>query len=145
MVKNFSGVFELYKYSEQGGGQKTTSKLKIVFEKKYTLEEEIELIKIGRKVQCRVNITPQSPEGKARKSMSGIFETLDFGIHTVRRSDNLQFILLKDYSKDDEILCASMHHDDCQIDLETIEQELNFEEKDNAEEFETEEETLLEE
>lgn len=127
MGKIYEGIFELASIDVKPSG-KGGNILKLVFEIPQDIEEEIKLIPL-RSNNVKATITQEVVENeKNRITIEDEFFLYEVRV-TPHKSDILRFSLHQEHTKAKEIKIVPLRNDNCKVFLQSIEQELDFEEE----------------
>lgn len=126
MDKTFEGIFELFEL--QVRRLRNGNKLRLVFESAEDIETEKDLIEFrGETVKTIVTQKEQPKKREDVVTIEGSYEVFDLKCRRLRNGDKLQVILERMYEKDEELKAVRLRYEDCLINLESVEQSLDFE------------------
>lgn len=126
MEKKFEGTFELFDLKVRR--LRNGNKLRLVFEKPESLDEERQLIDF-RGHYADVYIGKDKGGDSIDIDLEGIFEVFDIRVRRLKDGDKLQLVLECIYEKDREIELVKLRYCDCLVGLKRKEEKDLFEEE----------------
>jgi len=128
MIKKCEGIFELF--NSQVRRLQNGNKLRLIFECPEDIEIEKDLIEV-RGCDCKVKVAPVKIDSAGKKGpgpvvIDGTFEVFDIKCRRLRNGDKLALILEKSRDKELEIAAVNAKFQECFVFLETVEEELDF-------------------
>jgi hypothetical protein len=124
-MKSFSGSFELFEIKVRR--LRNGNKLSYVFEAPENLAVEKELIELrGENVKAVITQDYEIAKDGKRITLDGTFEVFEVKCRRLRNGDKLMFTLEQSYEKSNELKAVNLRFDQCQISMQSINEELPF-------------------
>lgn len=128
--ENNGFVFELFDVKVRR--LRNGNKLALVLECTEDLDIERELIQYRAKT-VKVTISPENDENAQEDPFCEELEVFDIKCRRLRNGDKLQIVFEQLYSKENELKAVQLRYQDCRVVIESIDQELNFEDDEEEE------------